>query len=165
MKETEHLASVTRMAAVFLEKIVEADIGMQLRQYEIWREAASKEPLFDVLKMQSDVHGEASDKPGLVISDLLEGMDRLNNLALSETCLEVELEKVRPSLIKRLGARLQGRTVPSRYRLAPAKSGRRRPRIKMRLTVERKRQGTWRVRSETVPADGIASDAMVPVIE
>ena len=163
MSLDKNTTSVTDFMAVFLEQVVEADIAMQLKQYEIWREVAKNEPLLDVLCQQPD--DMSSENLHLVISDLLEGIDRLNNLALSRTRLEIELEEIKPSMIQRMCARLRGRMISPHFRLAPAKHKNGRPRVKLVLTAQRKPQGSWRVKRETVNGDEIESTARIPSIQ
>jgi hypothetical protein len=162
MSTAKHMSSVTDLMAAFLNQVIEADIAMQLKQYETWREAAKNEPILDVLKHKP---GDTSSKnPQLVISDLLEGIDRLNNLALSETRLEIELEEIKPSLIKRMCARLRGRILLRHFRLSPTKRKNGQACIKLVLTVKRKPHGTWRVHREVINNDEIESTMRVPSI-
>ena len=165
MSETKPLMSVADMTAVFLEQVIEADIAMQLKQYETWRKASTKDPLRDMLSLQPAPGDTPSEDLRHVVSDLLEGIDRLNNLALAETRLEIELEEIRPPLFKRLWAAVQGRVLSRYFRLAPANHRSRRARIKLILTVQRKSQSGWQVKNETVPDGEIASGALVPVIK
>jgi hypothetical protein len=163
MQKSMKAASLKSILAAFFEQVTEADIAMQLNQLYTWREAAEKDPILGWVDAPPLTDVEESERVKHAIPDLLEGVDRLNNLAIGEVNLEFDLISVKPAIYKKLWARLTGKRLPRRYRLAPPpERGRMEPRLKLRLTVKRGPLGAWQITSGVEHYPQEFTDALMP---
>lgn len=143
MKKSLEPMSFKRTLAGFLQQVTEADVAMQLNQIESWREAARLDPLMDGFEM-STPSAAVSDQEDHVITHLMEGVDRLNNLAIGEVILEFDLEMKKPAILKRIWAFIRGISLPRHYRLAPPlRVAETQPRLKVKLKARRRPLGAW----------------------
>ncbi|MBC2710079.1 MAG: hypothetical protein HGJ94_03445 [Desulfosarcina sp.] len=133
----------------FFREITDADIAIQLNQLEAWREAAKQYPYLNSEDAVPST-GQGGGEVRQVISDLMEGVDRQNNLAIGEVTLEFSLEKTRTPFFQWLRALFTPKKKRVYYRLAPSSVGTSgKSRLKLTLKARRKPVGAWEVSAQT----------------
>lgn len=164
MKNKLEPLSFKKMLAGFLQQILDADIAMQLNQINTWREAAKLDPLLDGLGVT--VPRKATDgQVEHVITNLIEGIDRLNNLAIGEVTLEFDLESTPPPLWKRIWSFIHGISIPKYYRMAPPlRSARTNSILTVTLKAKRRPLGAWEVTSQAEKYPKDLDEAILPKI-
>ena len=147
-KDSESI-SLNELTAGLLQSVAEADVAMQLHQLRIWKQAAELDPLLgNLCQVGKGGIGKPQEKDH-VWRDLLEGLDRLNNLAIGQVSLSFVLEEVRPWWWKRLWYWISGQKPPRRFRLAPSTGRPKGFRLQMKIAVSRRPDGSWKISPDT----------------
>ena len=129
-------AGIDALCARILRQVTDADVAMQHYQILAWREAARYDAQF-----YASAFAEAGDLPQL-LPEITQGIDRLTNLALSETTLELRLETKKPVWWCRLWHFLTHTPCPpSTFRLA--RSDVMNAPATLIITVKRQSNGDW----------------------
>ena len=120
-----------------LADVIETDAQFQLMQGEAWRRFGS-------------ALDEFNNIPQIDSIDFSVGFGRLENLALNELDINLDIERYKPSWIKRFWwgfveviLRIKPTQGPARFRLAHGKTSA--TQVTLRLKARRNREGKWEV--------------------
>lgn len=143
---TSNKISFDELLYNFFREVTDADIAMQLNQIDMWQKAAKQPPyLYSYEKSVSG--GQQKEQTGHIISDLIEGVDHQNNLAINEVTLEFYVVKCRAPFFSWLRDIFRKKKAVY-YKLASPGTTSVKPCIKLNLKAQRRPVGSWELSTD-----------------